>query len=287
MTGSSSKPSKAMRKSTIEMTENTTAKSNADAPRGTESLRNIALRVSYDGTGFLGWQRQSEAAHGKGRTVQEELERALARMHGHPVPLIGSGRTDSGVHAAGQVANFFTDIARIPGERFVPALNSLLPRDVRVLDSREVSATFHARFDARARTYRYFIYCGKHPLAHEMPYVWHLGRWPDVSRLDRMASFLSGEVDCSTFTASGDQSKTRSRYLYGASFFPEGERLVFEISANAFLWKMVRSITGTLIDLEGKGADPREFGRILDSRDRRMAGPTAPPTGLFLWDVRY
>jgi len=249
--------------------------------------RNIALKVSYDGTDFLGWQRQNERAAGKGRTVQEEIEKALAVMHGHPVPLIGSGRTDSGVHAAGQVANFHTDIARIPAGRFVPALNSLLPRDIRVLDSREVSQDFHARFDARARTYRFFIYCGKHPLAHEMPYIWYLGRWPDVAKLNRMASALQGEIDCSTFTASGDQSHTRSRYLYGAHFFPEGERLVFEISANAFLWKMVRSITGTLLYLEERGASAEEFLRILESRDRKLAGPTAPGNGLFLWDVRY
>lgn len=249
--------------------------------------RNIALKVSYDGTDFLGWQRQNERAAGKGRTVQEEIEKALAVMHGHTVPLIGSGRTDSGVHAAGQVANFHTDIARIPAERFVPALNSLLARDIRVLDSREVPRDFHARFDARARTYRFFIYCGKHPLAHEMPYIWYLGRWPDIAKLNRMASALQGEIDCSTFTASGDQSHTRSRYLYGAHFFPEGERLVFEISANAFLWKMVRSITGTLLYLEERGASEEEFLRILESHDRKLAGPTAPGNGLFLWDVRY
>ena len=249
--------------------------------------RNIALKISYDGTDFLGWQRQSERAAGKGRTVQEEIEKALAVMHGHPVPLVGSGRTDSGVHAAGQVANFHTDIVRIPAERFIPALNSILPRDVRILDSREVAPDFHARFDARARTYRFFIYCGKHPLAHEMPYIWHLGRWPDVAKLNRMASALQGEIDCSTFTASGDQSHTRSRYLYGAYFFPEGERLVFEISANAFLWKMVRSITGTLVYLEERGAGAEEFLRILESRERKLAGPTAPGNGLFLWDVRY
>jgi tRNA pseudouridine38-40 synthase len=251
------------------------------------ALRNIALRISYDGTDFLGWQRQSEAALGKGRTVQEEIERALAKMHGHPVPVIGSGRTDSGVHAAGQVANFHTDIARIPAERFVPALNSLLPRDVRVLASREVDASFHARFGARARTYRYFIHCGTVTMAHELPYVWHLRRWPDVRVLNRMASRLSGEIDCTTFTASGDQSATRSRFLYSAHFFPDGERLVFEISANAFLWKMVRSLTGTLIDLEGRGLGEADFAAILESRDRRRAGPTAPSEGLFLWDVRY
>ncbi len=251
------------------------------------SLRNIALTVSYDGTNFLGWQRQSERGLGKGRTVQEEIEKALATMHGHEVPLIGSGRTDSGVHAVGQVANFHTDIARIPAERFVLALNSLLDRDVRILGSREVPETFHARFDARARTYRYFIYCGKRCPAHEMPYVWYVARWPDVARLNRMAQELSGEIDCSTFTASGDQSHTRSRYIYGASFYPEGEKLVFELSANAFLWKMVRSITGTLLFLEERGMDRAAFREVISSHDRSRAGPTAPPQGLFLWNVRY
>jgi tRNA pseudouridine38-40 synthase len=102
-----------------------------------------------------------------------------------------------------------------------------------------------------------------------------------------MASALAGEIDCSTFTAAGDQSHTRFRYLYKAVFYPEGEKIVFEISANAFLWKMVRSITGTLLYLEERGADINEFKRILESRERKLAGPTAPSTGLFLWDVRY
>ncbi len=249
--------------------------------------RNILLTVSYDGTRFLGWQRQNEKAAGKGRTVQEEIEKALEEMHGHPVPVFGSGRTDSGVHAAGQAANFVTDIARIPAERFVHALNSLMDRDVRILASREVPADFHARFNARARTYRYFIYCGKHPYAHEMPYIWYIGRWPDITRLNRMAACLSGETDCTTFTAIGDKSLSKTRYIYNACFYPEGEKLVFEITANAFLWKMVRSLTGTLLWLDEKNRDPEEFKRILDSRNRKLAGPTAPGSGLFLWNVRY
>jgi tRNA pseudouridine38-40 synthase len=120
-----------------------------------------------------------------------------------------------------------------------------------------------------------------------MPYVWYVARWPDVARLNRMAQELSGEIDCSTFTASGDQSHTRSRYIYGASFYPEGEKLVFELSANAFLWKMVRSITGTLLYLEERGMDRETFREVISSRDRSRAGPTAPPQGLFLWNVRY
>ncbi len=250
-------------------------------------LRNVALRISYDGTDFLGWQRQTGKGPGNGRTVEGTIEDALERMHGHPVPLTGSGRTDSGVHAAGQVANFFTDIERIPVGNFVPALNSMLPRDIRILRAWAVDDGFNARFSAISRTYRYFLHCGKNPLAHEMPYVWHLGRWPNVAALDAMASSLMGEIDCSTFVAAGDQSLTRSRYFYGAHFFPQGERLVFELTANAFLWRMVRSITGTMVDLEGRGMPPCEFRRVLESRDRRLAGPTAPGNGLFLWDVRY
>jgi len=250
-------------------------------------LRNIALRVSYDGTNFLGWQRQCGSGAGKGRTVQEEIEKVLANMHDHPVSLIGSGRTDSGVHAAGQVANFYTDISGIAPPRFINALNSMLPKDIRIIASREVPQAFHSRFDARSRTYRYFIYCGAHPLAHEMPYIWHLGRWPDVHRINAMASYLSGETDCSTFTASGDQSRTHFRYLYGANFYPDGERLVFEITANAFLWRMVRSITGTIIFLDERKFPPEEFARRLASLDRLEAGPTAPGNGLFLWDVKY
>lgn len=249
--------------------------------------RNILLRISYDGSRFIGWQKQSENAFGKGKTVQDEIERVLKKMHGHTIPLIGSGRTDSGVHAAGQIANFYTDIQSIPAKRFVPALNSMLPKDIRILDSKEVHSSFHSRFDARSRTYRYFLYCGDSPLAHQMPYIWHIGRWPNIQNLNSMASCLIGEVDCSTFTAAGDQSKTRLRHIYGAQFFFEGEYLVFQITANAFLWKMVRSIIGTLIELERTGASCLEFKSILESRQRKRAGPTAPAEGLFLWNVQY
>lgn len=249
--------------------------------------RNIRLCLSYDGSRFLGWQKQNTLATGKGRTVQEEIERALKKMHGQDIQLIGSGRTDSGVHAAGQIANFYTTIQSIPAKSFVPALNSILSKDIRVLDSVEVSSSFHSRFDARSRTYRYFLYCGNSPFAHQMPYMWHIGRWPDIQKLNNMASFLMGEIDCSAFTATGDQSKSRMRYLYGAHFFYEGEYLIFEITANAFLWKMVRSIIGTLIDLERRGRSIDEFKLILESKERKRAGPTAPGDGLFLWSVRY
>ena len=244
--------------------------------------RTIRLLLSYDGTDFSGWQRQSSE-----RSVQEVLERALERLHKKPVQLVGSGRTDSGVHAAGQVAHFRSPVASIPAEKYVPALNALLPRDVRVLESREASSDFHARFDAKSRTYRYFLICGRPGLPHELRYAWQLWRRPRVELLNAMASRLLGEIDCSTFATPKDPSESRYRHISHARFQPEGDTLVFEIRANAFLWKMVRSIVGSLLHYEEKGASIEEFAVVVASKDRSRAGPTAPSKGLFLWRIDY
>jgi len=249
--------------------------------------RNILLRISYDGTRFHGWQKQLQHGKESFRTVQGEIERALALLHKHPVELFGSGRTDAGVHACGQAAHFFTDIARMKPESFIPALNSALPKDVRIMEATNVSDNLHARFSARSRTYRYFIHCGKTAFAHQLPYCWHIRREPDINLLNKMASVLSGELDCTTFSAAGDQSKSKSRYIYTAHFFTDQEFLVFEISANAFLWRMVRSITGTLLHYEQQNGTKEDFEAVLRSKDRRNAGETAPPQGLFLWSVEY
>jgi tRNA pseudouridine38-40 synthase len=246
------------------------------------SERNIRLLIAYDGTDFAGWQRQKER-----RTVQAILETALETIHKEKKALTGSGRTDAGVHAAGQTANFYTAIANMEGRRFVPALNSLLPQDVRVLDASETYTDFHARFDARSRTYRYHIIAGRAALPHEKRYALQLWRRPDINRLNSYARLLQGETDCSIFASPGDPSKSRQRHIYGASFFVQGDTLVFEIRANAFLWRMVRSVTGTLLHYEKKGYSDAAFKDILNSRDRSLAGPTVPPSGLFLWKVDY
>jgi len=251
-------------------------------------MRNILLTISYDGTDFCGWQRQDYADKGKAvRTVQAEVEAALQKIHKQPVKLVGSGRTDSGVHAAGQAANFFSPIDSIPAERYVQALNAFLPPDIRVNASRAVPDDFSARFSATSRTYRYFIHCGTSPLASEMRFVWPIHRFPNISVLNEMASYLRGEIDCATFAAAGDQSLSTKRYIDNAVFYPDGEKIVFEITANAFLWKMVRSITGSLIFFEKSGKDADYFRSVLESCDRSKAGPTAPPTGLFLWNVSF
>ena len=256
-----------------------------------EKLRNIRLVLAYDGTDYFGWQRQGK--RGKNglpngaRTVQGVVEDALEKIHKSPVVLTGSGRTDTGVHAAAQVANFYTSIQNMEAGRFVPALNSQLPGDVRVLDAQETRADFHSRFDARLRTYRYYFIVKQEVFPWELRYAWRLWRRPDVERLNAFARLLRGEMDCTAFAVPWDKSASRFRFISGALFFMEGDKLVFEISANAFLWKMVRSIAGTLLRFEEKGLSPDYLRQIILSGSRSLTGPTAPPEGLFLWKVDF
>jgi tRNA pseudouridine38-40 synthase len=250
--------------------------------------RNIRLVLAYDGTGFSGWQKQNKReSPGITRTVQGIVEEALEKLHKEKVVLTGSGRTDTGVHAAAQVANFYSSIENMEAGRFVPALNSLLPQDIRVLDAKETRQDFHARFDARLRTYRYFFLLKRDVFPWELRYAWRLRRRPDIRRLNDYAGLLKGEMDCSAFAVPQDKSKSRSRYISGAFFFLEGDRLVFEISANAFLWKMVRSVAGTLIRYEEKGLSKDFLNEVIQKRERSLTGPTAPPQGLFLWKVEF
>lgn len=248
--------------------------------------RAIRLVVSYDGTDFGGWQRQKNA-----RSVQEELEKALEKMHGHPVRLTGAGRTDAGVHALGQVAGFFTDIASIPAGKFLPALNQLLPRDIRIVAAGDAPPDFHARFDASLRKYRYFILYGDAQDAFSQRYAWHVSRQPSIGKLNAMASVIAGEHDFSAFASAKDISLSKCRFIQDSSFWFEGEKLVYQVSANAFLWRMVRSLVGTMLFFEPKCGDEKDAASlmksILESRDRKLAGPTAPPQGLFLWHVEY
>ena len=252
-----------------------------DAPSA-EVRRNIRLTIAYDGTDFSGWQRQA-----KQRTVQGEIEKALEKLHKRHITLTGSGRTDSGVHAAGQTANFFTSIKNIEAENFVPALNCILSRDIRILRSEETNESFNARYDAKSRTYRYYFVAGRAAFPWELRYAHQLWHTPDIKKLNALAALLRGEFDCTVFAPAGDKSVSRSRFIYGSAFFVEGDKLVFEITANAFLWKMVRSIAGTLIRLEEENVSPAQFAQIIKSGDRSLVGPTSPPNGLFLWQTNY
>jgi len=244
--------------------------------------RNIRLTLAYDGTDFLGWQQQAS-----GRTVQGVLLEGLGRMHGHPMRIVAAGRTDAGVHATGQVANFRTDIDSIPPERFRDAVNSYLPRDVRVLESQEAAPGFHARRSARLRVYRYYIVSSPVLLPHLRNYRHWVRRSLDLERLNAMAAALAGEHDFSAFAAEGDANQSRVRLVTTSSFERKGDTLVYTVAATSFLWKMVRTIIGTCLMLEEQGLGPAELTTILLSGRRSEAGGTAPARGLFLEGVFY
>ena len=244
--------------------------------------RNIRLTLAYDGTDFEGWQVQK-----RGRTVQGVIEEGLQRMHGHPVRVLAAGRTDSGVHATGQVASFRTDIDSISGSRFRDAVNSYLPFDVRVLSSAEVDGSFHARRSARRRVYRYYTVCGPVLLPHLRNYRHWVRRSPDLARLNEMASVLVGQHDFTCFSAEGDANHSKVRRVDVSAFHREGDTLVYTIAASSFLWKMVRTIMGTLFTLEEQGMGARELRLIMDAGSRANAGATAPARGLFLERVVY
>lgn len=243
--------------------------------------RNIKLVTAYDGTDFCGWQIQKSE-----RTVQGEIEAALRQMHSKDIRLTGSGRTDSGVHANGQVANFYTD-KDIPASKFLYALNSLLPQDVRIMESSDTTENFHSRFDAKIRIYRYYIKTGGNCLPKDSRYCWKIREVPNIHILNRITAPLAGIHDFTAFAAAGDPSESKIRQLYSAAFTAENGFLVFKIAGNAFLWRMVRSIVGTAIGLANTGGGACEMKKILESRDRENAGATAPPKGLFLDRIIY
>jgi tRNA pseudouridine38-40 synthase len=244
--------------------------------------RIIALTLAYDGTDFLGWQLQST-----GRTVQGVLQEGLERMHGHPVHVVAAGRTDSGVHATGQVVSFRSDIESIPEDRYRDAVNSFLPRDVRVVGSWEPQPSFHARKSALQRIYRYYTVCGPVLLPHLRNYRHWVRRNLDAERLNGTASLLIGEHDFTCFAAEGDANRSKVRRVQVSHFQWRGDTLVYTIAASSFLWKMVRTIMGTLLMLEEQGLGPRELALIMETGSRANAGGTAPARGLFLERVVY
>jgi len=244
--------------------------------------RNIRLLLEYDGTCYHGWQRQADTA-----TLQQTLEEALERLTGEKAALIGSGRTDAGVHARGQVANFRTDSA-IPLKAFHQGLNSLLPKDIAVLEATEAPPEFHARKSARAKTYEYRILNrpNRSPLNHH--YAWWLAPRLDLAAMTEAAAALPGEHDFTAFRASGSDNLNPVRRVLAAEWRDgPGGWLTFTITATGFLRGMVRSLVGTLAEVGRGKAPPTILGELLESHARHLAGPTAPPQGLYLVEVFY
>ena len=252
-----------------------------------EYRQNVLLKVSYDGTDFSGWQVQKKDGVLLGGTVQESLEEALFKLHKQPIKTVAAGRTDAKVHAREQAVNFFTNIRGISEKQFPIAINSFLPKTVRVMASRFVIPSFNARFSALYRTYRYFIICAEHCYPYHEKYCLHLRRHPSIEALNSLCEVLLGEQDFSFFAYSRDVSVSKWRYIRSAHFFEEGRYLVFEITASSFLWRMVRSIVGTLLDYEKRGYNATQLKDAILKKDRSYTGPTASPHALFLWSVEY
>ena len=242
---------------------------------------NVKLTVAYDGTAYCGWQIQNQDD-----TVQGRMEKALEKLHGHPVKITGAGRTDAGVHAAGQCANFMTDMT-MPVEKFREALNSFLPPDIRILRSEAVSDSFHARYDATERIYKYYM------LPKALSYPWTerysltVREQLDINRLNELAAPLVGYHSFASFASVMEDGYPMERRVDSAVFYQSRGYTVFKISADGFLRRMVRSIVGTVLDLYEKGKDQEAMNAIIGAEDRSAAGACAPAKGLFLDQVIY
>ena len=246
------------------------------------NTRRIALILSYDGTDFRGFQVQPET-----RTVQGVVEAGLARLLEEPLRVHCAGRTDTGVHASGQVVTFDTTSHGIPAEKIAIALNSRLPSDVSAHGSRHVADDFHARYSAVQRTYRYWIYAAdvRDPLIDR--YAARVRRLPSLARLIAYSAELLGTHDFTTFASARDKSGTRVRKIDQASWHSRHGMLVFEISARSFMWHMVRSIVGMLLALDAMDAPAERMREMIEAGDRSLAATTAAARGLHFYRVRY
>ncbi len=242
-------------------------------------MTNWKLTIEYDGTDFSGWQIQPN-----GRTVQEEIERGLAQITGLPARIAGGGRTDTGVHAAGQVASVELEKEFRP-EQLRRSLNGVLPADVAIVMAEVVPAEFHARFSASSRQYRYSIV--QRPIAIGRHYAWTCHYQLDIGLLNDCASGLAGEHDFTSFAKADAETEHGMCRVSHAEWQCVDHRLEFTIEANRFLYGMVRTLVGTMVDVARGYRSFDEWKTIFDARDRKVAGAAAPPHGLCLLAIRY
>lgn len=244
-------------------------------------MRNIKLTIEYDGKEYKGWQKQP-----KHLNIQGEIENAIKTITGEEVELIGSGRTDAGVHAFGQVANFKIE-SDFPIDKIATAINSQLKKSIRVLKAEEVPLEFHSRYHCHQKTYAYIIDNSEQGTAIYRNTTHHISKPLNIENMQKAANYLVGEHDFSSFKSSGTSSKSSVRTIYQAQVLKEQTRVVIMLTGNGFLYNMVRIIAGTLVEVGMGDRLPEEMKDIIEAKDRQKAGKTLPAQGLFLMNVNY
>ncbi len=244
-------------------------------------MHRIKLIIEYDGSNYHGFQRQKNAP-----TIQAEIEKAILKLIGAQEPIISAGRTDTGVHALGQVVVFDTD-SSIPPEKWPFALNSVLPSDIRVLESLLVPSTFHPRYDAVSKLYKYRIYRLKVGRTFVRDYALSYSQPLNMLAMRAACDYIKGEHDFKSFCASGSSVKSHVRNVMDCYFIEDDTYIDFFIEANGFLYNMIRIIMGVLLEVGQNQMPPARVKEIILAQDRRLASATAPPQGLYLVEVKY
>ena len=244
-------------------------------------MRNIKLTIEYDGKDFSGWQKQPNKLN-----IQGEIEKAIQNVTGEQVNLIGSGRTDAGVNAFGQVANFKID-SEFPIEKMATAINSQLKKSIRVKKAEEVSSDFHSRYNCHSKTYNYIIDNSEQGSAIYRNLSYHVSKKLNIEKMQKSISYFIGEHDFSSFKSSGTSSKSSVRTIYNATVERKNNKITISLTGNGFLYNMVRIISGTLVEVGLNNIEPEEIPKIIEAKNRQMAGKTLPPQGLFLINVEY
>ena len=245
-------------------------------------MRNIKLTIEYDGKDFNGWQKQPDKLN-----IQGSIESAIEQITGENVELNASGRTDAGVHAIGQVANFKTE-SNLPIEKFPIAINSKLKKSIRIIKSEEVDERFHSRLSCKRKTYRYVINNSEVGSAIYRNLEIHIPQKLNIEKMQEAIKYFEGEHDFKAFKASGTSSKTSVRTIFKAEVIEmPNERIYIELTGSGFLYNMVRIIAGTLVDVGLEKTKPEEIPAIIEQGKRELAGKTLPPNGLYLLKVEY
>ncbi len=244
-------------------------------------MRNLRLDICYDGTRYRGWQRLP----GKDDTIQGKLETTLSRILGEPIEISGSGRTDAGVHARGQVANFHTDTTKT-SEEILQELRRYLPEDIGIYSCRDVSPRFHARLNAREKTYLYRIWNSEAPCVFDRRYITRMPERLDLEAMEEAAKYLLGEHDFSAFCGNAKMKKSTVRFIRSIEIRRQGEEVQMYFTGNGFLHNMVRILVGTLVEV-GRGEREAEHIPALFGGKRAQAGFLAPAQGLCLQEVMY